>query len=685
MSDSCRWKPLILGTVAAFCVVVVVWVADFEALTGSGSAAVDPAVPTLRPVITPVSHSSHDETNTSNLGDVLPHLRGGHGTTSPLSMPASSHGETDGDAQLPVGVRLPRADEEVGEYVLTVAKPVLSTAARNWHERQGGCRDREEWTAHHCTWMPPQLRDSNRFLVVHPDTSLPEGLGNAAVFTVGYVRSWCTATRTAQHWRLTACITRSGPIDMAMRLHLHPVFNGAIAGHGLGDFSEWLGLASSPLLRRYSDVVGMRDIAWHNVSDTKPMEYFAARGGYARPGAVVDSPDGVDVWQPNQAFQHTAGMARQIMLKGWGYLSPRGPLADANTCTFARQVVRQVFWSVPKPRSRCVPVLNEHLCNVTTQRTEPACAAAVEWDWTIGVHVRRGDAVALGKPYRMEPLGFYVATTAAVLRAIAELQPNARVLVMVFSEGVDGVMVDVLGRPIMWHSLPACDEYGLRCTLVHELRADDVFDTVECMATVDVLIGSASSFSHLAQALSSNVQLIPVYWMQPPLKKKQAEYDNGDGAQDSLNYFKPSSDGRWSKLKATRISDKKTVARLLATPVGRLARHLTGALYSSNIPGVVHGPGRDIIQANAYMNKRRSEMSRKEKQKATKRRRALRLLSDKGVWTMPSKLETGILRLLARWMACRHDAVAGGQGTYFQRAIPGELVAANTTHAGVSG
>ena len=332
--------------------------------------------------------------------------------------------------------------------------------------------------------------------------------------------------------------------DLAIRFNLHIATDSAAAGHGLGEFGAWFGISDSPLLLHSSDALLASPALQHHTVQAvgkekrRPWRWFRH----------VHDSGSIDVWQPNQVFNY---QPLQGSSKGWGYQRTVGRLHrnSGTACTYPRQILRQVFWSVPSGRrDRCRAVMRHYppprgRRNATgTQRAR----SSSPFDWTIAVHVRRGDAVTLGKVYRLLPMGYYVGMTNTVLRAIAKLQPKATVGVVVMSEGVNGTLIDVFGRPVEWAGLPKCAELGLDCTLMHGWKWLSTLQTVDCMATVDVLVGSISSFSHLARALSSNVHILPKYWMAPK-QDETGTYDNGDLAQDTLGYVSPHTDGRWGR------------------------------------------------------------------------------------------------------------------------------------------
>ena len=335
------------------------------------------------------------------------------------------------------------------------------------------------------------------------------------------------------------CVARRRVLDLAIRFNMHVAIGDVRVGHGVGPIGSWLGLTDSPLLVSPHDPALDAPSVQHHVVELTASEVANPWEWFSR----VARDDGnasraIDVWADNQVFHFDP---HQHLPKGWGYSRRVGKLLKGSraACKYPRQILRQVFWSVPHRRDRCQTELRRH--------------KQQSYDWTIGVHIRRGDAVTLGEVYRLLPMGFYAGMVKEVLAIIAKLQRGARVAVILMSEGVNGTMVDVFGRPVAWTSLPSCSKLGLQCTLMQGWQSMSVLQTLDCMATVDVLIGSISSFSHLARALSSNVHILPQYWMAPPRQDVgKQRHDNGDIAQDSMGYVQPWRYGRWRGARTSR-------------------------------------------------------------------------------------------------------------------------------------
>ena len=321
----------------------------------------------------------------------------------------------------------------------------------------------------------------------------------------------------------------SAAFTIAMQFKLQVVFEDMYAGHGQGLFSDWLGLAASPLLAQPDDpVLADARTEVHRVELDREGAKYPLRG-------IGDTAQ--KLWKPYSVLEYVADQRHP----GWGH-RVRVPYHEdlgALACTYPRQPLRQVFWSVPHIRDQCKSVL----LHPDVARVTPPGG----FDWTVAVHIRRGDAVTLGptEHKRLLPMGFYVGLLNTTLAAIASLHPGASVAVFVMSESVDGTLIGTFGQPLAWETVPSCGALDLRCDLVHAWRWLTPTASVDCLASVDVVIGSISSFTRLARALSSNVFIMPDYWHAPKRMEVMRQYDNGDADQDTLGFIQPWKFGKW--------------------------------------------------------------------------------------------------------------------------------------------
>lgn len=448
----------------------------------------------------------------------------------------------------------------------------------------------------------------------------------------------------------------SGALVLGLQHELQVSIVDPRAGHGLGSYGWWVGAEDSPLLvRPDSPRLDPRRVRHTAVEGRSVPEAGAWLASRLRGG---DDADFV-AYHVNVTSAGVARLASAVKPTSRVRKSPHA----STRCTSARDALRRVFWSVPQFRDRCRAVFRQHLCGAPVRGfgtcEAPAPGSGWQWDWTVAVHMRRGDAVRLGKSYRLQPVGYFVGMTQRVLGAIAKLQPGANVAVMVFSEGVNGtVMVDLDGRAVIWHALPVCRRLGLCCKLLPVLHSASVLDTVDCMAAADVLIGSGSSLSYLAGALSTNVKLLPAYWLHPRKNKLEGRFDNGDGWQDALTYIRPET-GRWQQGAARRepLSDQ------LAAQVGVEAAQY----YRSSVPGVVNSLGQTRVFTTVPVPKSKREV--------------LRRMMEGGLWRPRDETGKAIARVIKRWARCAREAVEAGRPVH--RAVPwAEGAAHDCAHGG---
>lgn len=99
--------------------------------------------------------------------------------------------------------------------------------------------------------------------------------------------------------------------------------------------------------------------------------------------------------------------------------------------------------------------------------------------WLLAIYAQRGHMILnrklRGRPRRSKPRQlphqYFVHVMEEALKAIAEVEPGARVNIAIFSEGHVGATVDEHGEPVSWkvvHEL--CVHEGLNCLKVRELR-----------------------------------------------------------------------------------------------------------------------------------------------------------------------------------------------------------------------
>ena len=241
----------------------------------------------------------------------------------------------------------------------------------------------------------------------------------------------------------------------AISFDLEPVIIGPLlAGHGAGDFGDWMGLTNNPLLM-VQDPVAFRTATLQSVPfpDANGDAWFLEQDNRT---SVVYEPDPMKVDK----------------LKDWGIpVSP--PSSDARVCQYARQSLRNIYWSVPQNRGRCHGLLPDmHGSPLkAVGSASPGDELQLGRPWVVAVHVRRGDTITFRDGVRSLPHTYYQATVYSVLRAIAATEPAARISVLVFSEGPDTLtglqLVDEHGDSVTWNiEEESCLELGLTCSQV---------------------------------------------------------------------------------------------------------------------------------------------------------------------------------------------------------------------------
>ena len=257
-------------------------------------------------------------------------------------------------------------------------------------------------------------------------------------------------------------------LDHAIAFDLEPVINGPLlATHGTGDFGDWVGLTHNPLL-------AIQDPAAFKRATNQSLPF----------------PEGHNdaYWcreQNRTSVVYTADTMKVHKVNGWGIpVSP--PNSDGRVCKYVRQAMRDIFWSVPQNRGRCRGLLPEghHTPPVLPEDRDTSPEAVVDAldstsesgqerkrPWVIAVHVRRGDILQYGGGFRCVPHAYFQAAVTSVLRAIAAVDPEAHVSVLVFSEGpgtLKGLQLnDENGEPVTWDiQHESCLKIGLICSQV---------------------------------------------------------------------------------------------------------------------------------------------------------------------------------------------------------------------------
>lgn len=255
----------------------------------------------------------------------------------------------------------------------------------------------------------------------------------------------------------------------AISFDLEPVIIGPLlAGHGTGNFGDWMGLTNNPL-RVVQDPTAFKEATLQSVPfpEGNGDAWFLEQQNRT---SVVYEPDPTKVDR----------------LKDWGIpVSP--PSLDARVCQYARESLRNIYWSVPQNRGRCHGLLPD-------DHTVPpeAVGSGAPGDqneggrpWVVAVHVRRGDTITFKDGARSLPHTYFQATVYSVLRAIAATDPLARVSVLVFSQGPDTLtglqLVDEHGEAVTWNiEQESCLDLGLTCSQVSGMSAKSGRPTHAC-------------------------------------------------------------------------------------------------------------------------------------------------------------------------------------------------------------
>lgn len=246
----------------------------------------------------------------------------------------------------------------------------------------------------------------------------------------------------------------------AISFDLEPVIIGPLlAGHGTGEFGDWMGLTNNPFLM-VQDPEAFRTATLQSVPfpEGNGDAWFLEQENRT---SVVYEPD---PWKVDR-------------LKDWGIpVSP--PSSDAGVCQYARESLRNIYWSVPQNRGRCHGLLpDKHdIAPEPVGSGSPGDLHQAGRPWVVAVHVRRGDTITFKGGVRSLPHTYFQATVFSVLRAIAATKPGARVSVLVFSEGPDTLtglqLVDEHGESVTWNiEQESCLDLGLTCSQVRTIAA----------------------------------------------------------------------------------------------------------------------------------------------------------------------------------------------------------------------
>lgn len=253
-----------------------------------------------------------------------------------------------------------------------------------------------------------------------------------------------------------------GRIAWALRhvisFDLEPVITGPlIAGHGTGEFGDWMGLTHNPMLTIQDQAAFKR--ATHQ---------------------SVPFPDGNnDDWfleQENRtSVVFSANPMKVLKMTDWSSpVSP--PSSDPQVCRYMRQALRNIYWSVPQNRGRCDGLLPDghYTPPETGVSPPPGHDEKNNRPWVVAIHVRRGDIITFRNGSRSLSHKYYQATATSVLRGIADTNPTAHVSVLVFSEGPDTLkglqLVDEHGEVVTWNIVEeSCLDIGLICSQVRDV------------------------------------------------------------------------------------------------------------------------------------------------------------------------------------------------------------------------
>ncbi|CAN0223974.1 unnamed protein product [Scytosiphon promiscuus] len=276
----------------------------------------------------------------------------------------------------------------------------------------------------------------------------------------------------------------------AILFDLEPVFDGPLlAGHGTGDFGDFVGLTHNPLLA-IQDPAAFARATVQNVPFPEGNDDIWFREQENRTSVVYHA----DAMHVKKAME-------------WGTpISPRSQ--QSRRCRYAHQALRDMFWSAPRDHGRCRTFLHDE----TDAWQSTGYPHHRKRPWVLAVHVRRGDMVKFRDGARSVPQRYFSAAVRSVLRGIAGADPAAQVSVLVFSEGPSSMdrlqLRDENGKAFTWDiGRESCVDIGLNCSQQNLLRTN-VFDTFDCLAAADVIVGSDSSFSEAAAAVSTNVKVM---------------------------------------------------------------------------------------------------------------------------------------------------------------------------------
>lgn len=224
-----------------------------------------------------------------------------------------------------------------------------------------------------------------------------------------------------------------------------------LAGHGTGEFGDWMGLTNNPIL-------AVRDIHGFNKTERQDVPFPEGDG---------------EAWFRERRNETSVIYVVNPMsvkkIKDWGVPVATTP-SDPHVCKYARQVLRNLYWSVPKNRNRCGEMLAGEVEFI--DQTLNAGPRYTQRPWVVAFHIRRGDMIKFRKGVRSVPHAYFNATARAVLRGIASVDPEVNVFFLIFSEKQKGKslegnqVLDEKGRVVNWNILPDCESLGLRCTQV---------------------------------------------------------------------------------------------------------------------------------------------------------------------------------------------------------------------------
>jgi len=245
-------------------------------------------------------------------------------------------------------------------------------------------------------------------------------------------------------------------LDHAIAFDLEPVFVGSFtAGHHLGDFGDFMGLTHSP---------------YFSIQDVEALEMATE--------ITVPFPKGNEndwfLQQENRTNVIYSVEAMEVAKdKNWG-IPVFPPNSNPRVCRYAREILRDMYWTAPRIRGRCFTFLpddHEMQPDVGALKAKGYRETDRKRPWVIAVHVRRGDMVHFRSGVRSVPHRYFSSTMGAVLQGIAVIDPAAYVTVLVFSEGprsMSGLQLpDEHGKAITWDiEEESCLEVGLNCSQV---------------------------------------------------------------------------------------------------------------------------------------------------------------------------------------------------------------------------